>query len=231
MANAGRAAVPLAAAVLGFLAVLAAGHREAPARGARRIEIVDLIQEQDERVRTLRAEVARLRSQLEGLGPSATPRIRDLRARVGRLALRAGTRGVTGPGVVVTLDDSPAPRSPTGDPNDLLIHERDIQTVVNALWAAGAEAVAINDERLTTLSAVRCAGNTLLLHGNLHAPPYQVAAIGDPDRLAASLDSQPGIARLGEAARTFGLGYAVRRGPVSIPSRAPGQSLSLAEPA
>ncbi|MGH2678617.1 MAG: DUF881 domain-containing protein, partial [Actinomycetota bacterium] len=117
--------------------------------------------------------------------------------------------------VVVTLDDSPASRSPTGDPNDLVIHERDLQTVVNALWGAGAEAVGINGERLTSTSAVRCAGNTLLLHGTLHSPPYRVAAIGDPAALKA-VGRQPGVAGLSSAAGDLGLVFEVERAVVRI---------------
>jgi uncharacterized protein YlxW (UPF0749 family) len=74
--------------------------------------------------------------------------------------------------------------------------------VVNALWASGAEAVALNGERLTSASAVRCAGNTLLLHGTLHTPPYRIAAIGE---IGASLAARPGMDRLAAAADAFGL--------------------------
>jgi uncharacterized protein YlxW (UPF0749 family) len=132
--------------------------------------------------------------------------------------------------VVVTLDDSSARRSPTGDPNDLIVHERDIQTVVNALWAAGAEAVGINGERLTTTSAVRCAGNTLLLHGALHSPPYHIAAIGDPERLASAVPAQPGMGRLSESVEAFGLGLDVEPGSVRLGGGPPARSLEAALP-
>jgi uncharacterized protein YlxW (UPF0749 family) len=172
-----RVAVPLAAALLGFLAVQAASQpREAPTRGIRRLEIVDLIQQQDQRVRALRREVRSLRRDLaeaSELGP-ATAEVRATAAEVDDLAALAGGGGVSGPGVVVTLDDSDLSRSLSGDPNDLVIHEQDIQTVVNALWMAGAEAVAVAGHRLTSASAVRCAGNTLLLHGTVQSPPYEI---------------------------------------------------------
>jgi len=132
--------------------------------------------------------------------------------------------------VVVTLDDSSARRSPTGDPNDLIVHERDIQTVVNALWAAGAEAVGINGERLTTTSAVRCAGNTLLLHGALHSPPYHIAAIGDPERLASAVPAQPGMGRLRESVEAFGLRLDVEPGSVRLGGGPPARSLEAALP-
>lgn len=213
-------ALPLAAAVLGFLAVLAAAQpRTAPTRDTRRLEMVDLISSQDARVRELQSEVRELQTQLEvvraGVGGSAD----DLAAAAAEYEVAAGETALSGPGVMVTLEDSAASRSPSGDPNDLVIHEQDIQAVVNAVWAAGAEAVSLNGERLTTTSAVRCAGNTLLLHGEVKSPPYVVRAIGDQEGLAAGLVGQPGIARLLEASQTFGIGFRVEPAAVTVPAR------------
>jgi uncharacterized protein YlxW (UPF0749 family) len=215
-----RIAVPLAVGLLGFLAVLAASNPRAFSRETRRLELADLIRAENGRVRDLRLEVRDLRLELElaaaeaGAAQAGTGALQE---DVRRLELLAGTAGVQGPGVVVVLDDSPASRSPTGDPNDLIVHERDIQTVVNALWASGAEAVAIAGEPLTATSAVRCAGNTLLLHGQVHSPPYVISAIGDPEALAADLLARPGMDRLLAAARSFGIELSVEDATVSIP--------------
>lgn len=226
-----RAAVAASAALLGFLAVVAASQPERARRETRRLELADLIRDEDARVRSLRDEVRGLEAELEGISRSrgaATGEARDLGEEVRTMATRFGTAGLQGPGVVVTLDDSSAARSPTGDPNDLVVHERDIQTVVNALWAAGAEAVAVNGERLTSSSAVRCAGNTLLLHGSLHSPPYRIAAIGDPTGLGGDLGSLPGMNRLLSAVRGFGLGFSVEPGTVVIPAGAAGPRIQTA---
>jgi uncharacterized protein YlxW (UPF0749 family) len=112
-------AVPLAAALLGFLVVLAASQREAPARGGRRLELVDLIREQDGRIRRLQGDVRALREQLAALSRGAgraSATVLGLRRRAAKLASLAAGAKLTGPGVVVTLDDSSAKRSPTGDP-------------------------------------------------------------------------------------------------------------------
>ena len=151
------------------------------------------------------------------MGPP-TAEVRATAAEVDELAALAGGGGVSGPGVVVTLDDSDLTRSPSGDPNDLVIHEQDIQTVVNALWRAGAEAVAVAGHRLTSASAVRCAGNTLLLQGTVQSPPYEIVAVGDPVALRDSLGGGPGIDRVLAAARAFGLRYVVEEGTVRIPT-------------
>ncbi len=224
-----RITVAVAAAVLGFLAVLAARQPPPATREIRRLELADLIRAEDARVRRLRAEVRELRAELGGLGAGGGE-IVELRREVRELAVRAGSAALEGPGLIVTLDDSAERRSPTGDPNDLIVHERDIQTVVNALWAAGAEAVAVGGERLTSSSAVRCAGNTLLLHGALHSPPYRIAAIGDPELLGASLLGEPGMDRLLEAADAFGLGLEVESGQVQVGGGPPSSSLRLASP-
>ncbi|HYZ11006.1 MAG TPA: DUF881 domain-containing protein, partial [Actinomycetota bacterium] len=198
-------------------------------REIRRLELADLIRAEDARVRRIRAEIRRLESEVATVG-NLGAEVDALRADASELARIAGTAPVEGSGLVVILDDSPARRSPTGDPNDLIVHERDIQTVVNALWAAGAEAVGINGERLTATSAVRCAGNTLLLHGTLHSPPYRIGAIGDADVMATALPTQPGMGRLGEAVRLFGLGLDVEEATVQLGTIPAVRSLEAAVP-
>ena len=88
-----------------------------------------------------------------------------------------------GPGLIVTLTD--AQRDADGrfprdaSPDDLVVHQQDIQAVLNALWSAGAEAIQMQDQRIIATSAPRCVGNTLLLNGRTYSPPYTITAIGD----------------------------------------------------
>jgi uncharacterized protein YlxW (UPF0749 family) len=111
----------------------------------------------------------------------------------------------------VVLDD--APRRPDGSlptgarPDDVVVHQQDVQSVVNALWAGGAEAMTIMGIRVISTSAVRCVGNTLLLHGQVYSPPFTIAAIGNASRLVTALDSDPGVQAFQDAAGAFGLGY------------------------
>lgn len=224
-----RITVAVAAALLGFLAVLAARQPPLATREIRRLELVDLIRAEDARVRRIRAEVLALQAEVAGLGTVGAG-VRALRAEARTIADAAGAAPIEGPGVVVTLDDSSARRSPTGDPNDLIVHERDIQTVVNALWAAGASAVGVNGERLSSTSAVRCAGNTLLLHGTLHSPPYRIAAVGDPKRLADGLPGQPGMDRLRDSVEAFGLGLDIEPTTVRLAGSPPAVAFQAALP-
>jgi uncharacterized protein YlxW (UPF0749 family) len=233
MDRAPRMAVPLAAALLGFLAVVAASQPPQVRRETRRLELADVIREEDARVRSLRREVRDLQLELDAIARSRTDAggaLEGLESRARDLAMRAGVSPARGPGIVVTLEDSSASRSPTGDPNDLIVHERDIQTVVNAVWGAGAEAVAVAGERLTSRSAVRCAGNTLLLHGTLRSPPYEISAIGDPASLQRELLGQPGMDRMLAAVQAFGLGFSVERSTIEMPSSGPALTLRVARP-
>ena len=110
---------------------------------------------------------------------------------------------------------SDAPRDADGnypdgvDPDDLVVHQQDVQSVVNALWAGGAEAMMIMDQRVLTTSAVRCIGNTLLLQGRTYSPPFVVTAIGDAARMSAALDAEPGVRLLLQYVDKYKLGYEV----------------------
>lgn len=202
----------LAVGLLGFAIVAAATLPHPGPRVSRRARLIDLIALEDARSRSLRKQLDALQAQLDALQKGAGTRqlgLADVQQQIDRLDPLAGLTPLTGPGVQVTLRDSPMRHSPTGDPNDLVIHQQDIQAVVNALWAGGAEAVSINGERLTSNSAVRCVGNTLLLHGAVYAPPYTIAAIGDPRSLGTSLATDGLVARFRIFVDDFHLGFDV----------------------
>jgi uncharacterized protein YlxW (UPF0749 family) len=121
-----------------------------------------------------------------------------------------GLTAVRGPGLVVVLDDAPGqPAGATVDPNQLLVHQSDLQAVVNALWAGGAEAMTIAGQRVIATSAVRCVGNTLLLNGDVFSPPFRVAAIGPSRTMQSALNASPGVRLFQQAASYYGLGYTV----------------------
>jgi uncharacterized protein YlxW (UPF0749 family) len=135
----------------------------------------------------LRQQIGDLRAQaLAGAG--ATP----LAQQVEALGRQVGELGVSGPGLEITLDDAPsvhdpqaAPAADAAQPGRVL--DRDVQIVVNGLWAAGAEAVAVNGYRLTSLSAIRSAGEAVLVDFQPLVPPYRIAALGDPEHLRSRL--------------------------------------------
>ena len=131
--------------------------------------------------------------------------------RSAELAGEAGLDPVHGPGLVVTLTD--AQRDANGrfprdaSPDDLVVHQQDIQAVLNALWSAGAEAIQMQDQRIIATSAPRCVGNTLLLNGRTYSPPYTITAIGDAPAMQAALAAAPLVTLYKQYVVRFGLGY------------------------
>ncbi|KFI88095.1 hypothetical protein BREU_0886 [Bifidobacterium reuteri DSM 23975] len=122
---------------------------------------------------------------------------------------------LSGAGVTVTLDDSPLWESAVNDNgttaniNDYVIHQQDVESVVNALWAGGAEAMKIMDQRVLFNSAVICSGNVLSIHGKKYAPPFTISAIGDQDAMRKALNDSKAITILKQYVSAFGIGYKV----------------------
>jgi uncharacterized protein YlxW (UPF0749 family) len=135
---------------------------------------------------------------------------RELENRANEIASGAGRTEVVGPALRVTLDDAKLPGGELpadADPDDYVIHQQDVQAVVNALWAGGAEAMMLQDQRVISSSAVRCVGNTLILQGRVYSPPYVITAIGDTGAMRDALDDDPQVENLRQWSVAVGLGY------------------------
>lgn len=113
------------------------------------------------------------------------------------IKLHTGLVGVEGPGITVTLDDAPA-REPDMPSSWFIIHDHDIRTILNDLKKAGAQAIAINGERVVPMSEQICAGPTILINGNRYPVPYVIEAIGDPNALYEAMDISYKVAELRE---------------------------------
>lgn len=115
---------------------------------------------------------------------------------------------VSGPGLVITLTDAPPGPLPEGaSPDDLVIHQQDIEDVMNALWDGGAEAITVQGVRITSRTVVRCIGNVILVDGTSYSPPYTVAAIGDPTSMRRAVDANPRIINYKNYVSLYGLGW------------------------
>ncbi|GGK35060.1 membrane protein [Pilimelia terevasa] len=213
------AGVPLIALAAGLLFTASATTAEGTAlREDRRPRLAQLINERKVRLAGAEARAAALRgevaAQTEKLAGTDVP-VRQERARAKRLEADAAFTPVHGPGLTVQLDDAPhstqdaPPRGATND--DLVVHQQDVQAVVNALWAGGAEAMAIMGVRVISTSAVRCAGSVLVLHGRIYSPPFTITAIGAPERLRGALADSGEVDRFRTDAQEYGLGYEERR--------------------
>lgn len=135
---------------------------------------------------TLAEEAASLREKLTKVRENDEA-MADLQEELQKANMYAGLIALEGPGVTVTLNDSSRALQPGENPNALLIHERDIIMIINELKASGAEAIAINDERIISMSEVRCAGTMILVNWNKIGPPFVVKAIGNPDMLESGM--------------------------------------------
>jgi uncharacterized protein YlxW (UPF0749 family) len=215
MHGAWRPAVPVVFALAGLLfATSATAARGGDLRGGSRTDLSDLIRVQEHRLARSTADVERLRAEIQRATDAAArgdASVRAIRDRGASLAVAAGLEAVAGPGLTVTLSDAPRAADrllPAGaSPDDLVVHQQDVQAVVNALWAGGAEAVRVMDQRLISTSAVRCVGNTLILQGRVYSPPYVITAIGDPDRMAVALESSVNVQLFEYYADQYGLVY------------------------
>lgn len=182
------------------------GSRLYQAELARRDAAADRVQELNRRIAELTATAGRSDSTVSGL-----------QGQVGALEDPVGMHPVRGETVTVSLDDAPTGRVREGfRPDELVVHQQDVQAVVNALWAGGAQAISLMGQRVIATTAVRCVGNTLLLHGRLYSPPYVVVAVGSPDRLQQELDRSPDVALYREYQRQVGLKYSVRTTGVQV---------------
>ncbi|MGA8330472.1 MAG: DUF881 domain-containing protein [Mycobacterium sp.] len=208
-----RVGVPVVCLLAGLL--LGATHGVSRGGEIRRSDaprLVDLVREEQ-------SELDRLNTERDGLahtidsthGRSADKALAAMQRRATELGGDAGLDAVHGPGLVVTLTDAQRdadgrfPRD--GSPDDLVVHQQDIQAVLNALWTAGAEAIQMQDQRIIATSAPRCVGNTLLLNGRTYSPPYTITAIGAAAAMQASLAAAPLVVLYKQYVVRFGLGY------------------------
>lgn len=207
-------------------------------RAAGRTDLPALIRDREQRVASLEREVTTLRAELDTAvaGPTSAE-LDDVRDAVEELAPQAGLTAVTGPALTVTLDDSD--QAPLDGEvaeglalDDFIVHQQDLEGVINALWAGGAETMMIMDQRVISTSAVRCVGNVLSLQGRTYSPPYTVSAIGNVDTMQAALDASEAVSIYREYVRELGLGYTVAaEQDVTFPAYEGALSLQFAESA
>ena len=208
-----RFGVPLVCVLAGLL--LAATHGVSGGAEIRRSDaprLVDLVREAQSSVTRLSAEREALTKRLDSMhGRSTNAALEAMLRRSAELAADADMDPVHGPGLVVTLQD--AQRDANGrfprdaSPDDLVVHQQDIQAVLNALWSAGAEAIQMQDQRIIATSVPRCVGNTLLLNGRTYSPPYKITAIGNAPAMQAALGAAPLVTLYKQYVVRFGLGY------------------------
>lgn len=211
-------------AVFGILVATAAVQtsRTADDAQARHDELVKQVEARKQTLADQRdraQELLRETQTLQAAFLRATAQGRSLESRLGRLGLVTGAAPARGPGVTVVVDDGPAT---SGEDAEVL--DVDLQKMVNGLWLSGAEAIAINGQRLTSLTAIRLAGGVITVNYRRISPPYTVSAIGNPDDLAARFVDTPGGQWWLDLQALYGLRFDINTAPDEEPLTVPAAS-------
>lgn len=194
--------------LFGLLLVVAAVQTRAAAdaEALAREELVQQIDAKSSALRSAQREIGELQDEIEVLTAqqrSLTRTERSVATRNDAVGALAGYTAVKGEGVRVTLDDS-ADGSADG-----VVRDEDLATLVDGLWGAGAEAIAVNGIRLTATSGIRTAGSAILIHDRSLRPPYEVLAVGDMNTLQSRfVETSSGVAFLGLRSR-FGFVFSM----------------------
>ncbi len=220
-------------AALGLLLTMAAiqVRDTAGAVSSEREDLIERINAEDEHVNELENSVNSLESEVSALESDLledSTAGSELREEVESLQAHAGSINVAGPGVVVTVDDAEDPDS-FADPALAAVQDVDLQQVVNGLWAAGAEAVSINGQRITPLTAIRRVDNVMKINYRPTQPPFEISAAGDSASLPSVFGDGSGGQWLRYSASKYGLQFEVSaEESLSIP--ASNTSLTYANP-
>lgn len=196
--------------------VLATAARQtraaAPAVAQARDELIKRVQSKTDQADALTRQLLALRGAVDkarGDALNLTSAGADARADLDALAALSGVSPVHGPGIKVVVDDAPQKPGKGGDHSGTgRVLDTDMQRLLNGLWAAGAEAVSVNGQRLTQLTAVRSAGDAILVAYRPLSPPYEVLAVGNPNDLEVDFVDGPG-GRWFHTLSTFGIRFNV----------------------
>jgi uncharacterized protein YlxW (UPF0749 family) len=194
-----RIGTPLVFLASGALFVASAANSEGTdLRPGRTTDLAGLVRNETKHLERLQDRGAELNSQVEELARSVDDtQVRKAGAEARALRGPAGRLPVSGPGVTVTLADAPREirESSAQDINLLVVHQQDIQAVVNAMWKAGAEAVTVQGQRVVTTTGIKCAGSSVELNGIYYSQPYVISAVGNTGRLLSEIDNDDFISR------------------------------------
>ena len=186
-----RIGTPAVVLLCGALFVVSATNSEGTdLRPGRYTDLAALTDSEADKYDALEQRVSELNADVEQLAESVDDRQVDrFSRRVERLEDPAGMTPKSGPGVAVTLSDAPEEiiNSTTQDLNLLVVHQQDIQAVVNAMWKGGATAVTVQGQRVITTTGIKCEGNSVQLHGVPYPQPYVIEAVGDQTELVRAI--------------------------------------------
>jgi uncharacterized protein YlxW (UPF0749 family) len=187
-----RIGTPAVVLLCGALFVISAADSEGTdLRPGRYTDLAALTRSEAAKYDALQRRVDELNDEVTRLTQSVDDRtVNRIDRRIQLLEDPAGLTPRTGPGLTVTLSDAPEEviNSTTQDLNLLVVHQQDIQAVVNAMWKGGASAVTVQGQRIVTTTGIKCEGNAVQLQGVPYPQPYVIEAVGDPTRLLDAIE-------------------------------------------
>jgi uncharacterized protein YlxW (UPF0749 family) len=215
-----RVLVPVVFAIAGLLAATSVATSHGSQLPGQRDDLPGLVADRQAAVAKLDRQAAALRKLVDAQtagSASGNAEVRRARSQEAQAEAQAGLPATSGAGLTVALDDAPRsargralpPGVPSPTPDDLVVHQQDVQAALNGLRAGGARALSVMGQRVIATTAVRCVGNTLLVNGRVYSPPFVLVAIGDPNRLRAGLDAEPGVEIYQQYVAAYGLRLAV----------------------
>jgi uncharacterized protein YlxW (UPF0749 family) len=195
------------------------------------LETATGLQAQQDQLKSRLLELRTQIGQIEGAGQGSAELVRELNHDLEQARIAAGLIPLTGTGIVLRLEDSDQPVSGDASEADYLVGARDLRAVIEELWLAGAEAIAVNGERITPTSSAIDIGTSVLVNAAYLAPPYQVTAIG-PEDLYVRLSSAPGFVEFVRArAEAYGIRLSFAEpASVEVPAFAGTVSLRYSRP-
>lgn len=219
-----RVATPVAFALAGLLAITSmVNSHGTDLRVSDTTSLVQVVGQQRAQVEALERRSKLLQSQVEQLSKDVGgAKVGALQRRVQAMKAPSGLSPVAGPGIVVTLNDAPydEPVPDGASPDLLVVHQQDIQAVVNALWAGGAKGVSVQGQRIISTTGIKCVGNTVVLQGVPYSPPYVIAGVGNARAMYDALLASPGVRAYREyVPPPYNLGWALKSVPrLTVPA-------------
>lgn len=194
--NLWRLGTPVMVLLCGALFVVSATSSEGTdLRPGRYTDLASLVQNESDEYERLQERAGQLKAQVDTLAGGVNDRqVKRKQRQAEQLRGLAGLDTVTGTGITVVLDDASADvleRAVADTDLDLdryIVHQQDIQAVVNAMWAGGAAAITIQGQRIVTTTGIKCIGSSVQLQGVPYPPPYVIQAVGDPVAITSALD-------------------------------------------
>jgi uncharacterized protein YlxW (UPF0749 family) len=182
----------------------------------------------------LKRELAELRARLDEIQRNASTQsgaAKELQSRIDELKASAGLTPRTGDGVVIQLDDAPGVAVSSREVDQSICHATDLTDIINTAWRGGAEAIAVNEERIVNSSSVYCVGATIMVNGALMSPPFDFAVIGPQNALLGAFDDPNQLQDIKQRRDVHGLGFRVTRArAINVPAYAGALNVRYAQP-